>query len=231
MTTKNPAQFQVGLVVPTRPTGPTSLLPILLPDRYSWVKFLPPKAREEFESELENFLAPWRSTALVYNDPKLLLKLKKPLRTLVARSLVGLARWAKKPSTVRFREMVKSGLIDEHGRVLHGRPSRTLGDLTSELEAHRRPTRATRPTTLHVLAQMLENLLKASRPSLESWPLITENLTPMMNEGSESTINAAAEILHEHDLALVMTMKRIQALIASVRPSKTKKYPRRHWKT
>jgi hypothetical protein len=67
-----------------------------------------------------------------------------PVNVLVAQSLKGLARWAKMSPTVRFRAMVKSGLIDERGKVRKSLPSRTLGDLTRELETRRRLARAAR---------------------------------------------------------------------------------------
>jgi hypothetical protein len=66
-----------------------------------------------------------------------------PVNTLVAQSLKGLARWAKQSPAVRFRAMVKSGLIDEGGKVRNQPSSRTLGDLTRELETRRRQGRAT----------------------------------------------------------------------------------------
>jgi hypothetical protein len=66
-----------------------------------------------------------------------------PVNTLVAQSLKGLARWAKQPPAVRFRAMVKSGLIDEGGKVRNKPSPRTLGDLTRELETRRRQGRAT----------------------------------------------------------------------------------------
>jgi hypothetical protein len=61
--------------------------------------------------------------------------------TLVALSLKGLARWAKQPPAARFRAMVKSGLIDERGRVRNRRSPRPLGELTRELGAQRRAAR------------------------------------------------------------------------------------------
>jgi hypothetical protein len=65
-----------------------------------------------------------------------------PVNVLVAQSLKGLARWAKMPPAVRFRAMVKSGLIDKRGRVRNKLSPRTLGDLTRELETRRRQARA-----------------------------------------------------------------------------------------
>lgn len=64
-----------------------------------------------------------------------------PVETLVAQSLAGLARWAKQPPAVRFRAMVRSGLIDERGNVRSKASARTIGELTRDLQARKRRTR------------------------------------------------------------------------------------------
>jgi hypothetical protein len=61
-----------------------------------------------------------------------------PVDILVAQSLKGLAKWAKIPPNVRFQAMVKSGLIEKSGKVRNKLSPQTLGDLTRELEKHRR---------------------------------------------------------------------------------------------
>lgn len=67
-----------------------------------------------------------------------------PVEKLVAQSMKGLAAWARRPTTVRFREMVRSGLIDEEGKVRHDISTKTLGDLTTSIEKKRRLVRRAR---------------------------------------------------------------------------------------
>lgn len=62
----------------------------------------------------------------------------EPVKTLVALSMKGLARWAKQSPKVRFNAMVKSGLIDKRGKVRNRPSARTLGELTRELERRKR---------------------------------------------------------------------------------------------
>jgi hypothetical protein len=60
-----------------------------------------------------------------------------PVDILVALSLKGLVKWAKQPAAVRFQAMVKSGLIDNQGKVRNMHKSRTLGELTHKLETRK----------------------------------------------------------------------------------------------